>query len=145
MSKHKAGLIPYKFDEDGELMMLFMISSDPEYGGPDPQISKGNIDNGESALNAALREAHEELGLPKYNINKIEKLTDGTFNTGEFQYSLTLFIGEVLDVAKFDPHGDETLFTQWLSVSMFEKVGRKIHLPFVKQAAARILKGTKHV
>lgn len=55
----KAGILPYHVDGD-TLRFLFMISSDPAFGGSDPVVSKGNIDAGvdagESSLQAALRE-----------------------------------------------------------------------------------------
>ena len=42
----KAGVIPYYFNEQGNLMMMFMTPSNPAYGGNLYQIAKGRVDQG---------------------------------------------------------------------------------------------------
>ena len=57
MSKDKkAGLIPYFFNEEkGAYEYLMMISSNAAFGGPDPMISKGGQDTGETDQETALK------------------------------------------------------------------------------------------
>ena len=55
----KAGIIPYYIDEDGIPMMMFMVPSNPNYGGTEYQIAKGHIDKGETHYKAAIREGKE--------------------------------------------------------------------------------------
>ena len=41
--KQKAGFVPYIMTENGPLFM-FMITSNPLYGGSKPMLSKGGVD-----------------------------------------------------------------------------------------------------
>lgn len=64
----RAGGIPYYKSQNGLIMMLFMVPSDPNFGGDKPQIAKGLVDPGERPEDGGIREAVEELGLIKENI-----------------------------------------------------------------------------
>lgn len=55
----RAGVIPYRFNDKGEVEVYCMIPSDPAYGGSAPQLAKGKIDRGESAINTAWREGEK--------------------------------------------------------------------------------------
>lgn len=61
----KAGTIPYMRD-NGIYKFLFMVPSNPYYGGNKPQIAKGIVDKGETVQQAAIREGKEELGITTY-------------------------------------------------------------------------------
>lgn len=68
IESNKAGLVPFYKNKDGELIVMLMISSDANFGGPKPMISKGGVEAGESLIRAAIREAEEELGLVPTNL-----------------------------------------------------------------------------
>lgn len=126
----RAGIIPYMI-EDGGLVMLFMRPSNPDFGGDTFQIAKGKYEEGEQALQAALREGEEELGLFSGNINQIHAL--GTF-LGRTEF----FLAEIKDKDMFgDPHF-ETKEVKWMPPDQFYKEGRDLHKPVVK-AAVRFL------
>lgn len=55
-----AGMIPY-IKEEGEIKYLLIKSSDPKFGGWG--FPKGHLDEGETGLDAAIRETLEETGL----------------------------------------------------------------------------------
>jgi 8-oxo-dGTP pyrophosphatase MutT (NUDIX family) len=126
----KAGLIPYVF-EDNEPVFMFMVPSDPAFGGTRPAIAKGNIDPGEDVLQAAIREAEEELGLVKSNMlmDTLQEIW-----TGNKGYSLTVYMCEVKGKEQFvEPHY-ETGETHWLTADEFSKIGKLWQIPIVKRA-----------
>lgn len=104
-----------------------MIPSDPKYGGPDPQIAKGEVNPDEDITDAAIREVEEELGLVKSNIisyflgyNQEQKSKKGTSKF--FVYGINIF-----DPNNFiDPHW-ETGSTLWLSENEISTKLRKDH------------------
>lgn len=138
---NKAGMIPYMFDENGKLRMLFMVSSDPKYGGPRPMISKGNIDEGEDDISAAIREANEELGLRTTNMLEMPwsffseqvKLSSST-------YHLVLFACMIYSANQkdFDAPHYETKYTKWMSLEEFQLTGRPDHKPIVEKLVKNI-------
>lgn len=132
----KAGVIPWFRRLDGTVIMQFMVSSDARYGGAAPQISKGNIDPGEDVITAALREAHEELGLKPDNIvNGTTRIVhEGLFELKTTSYDMTIFSMQTIDLDDFvDPHY-ETAYTVWLTREQFAKYGRKQHRDIVEKA-----------
>lgn len=132
----KAGMIPFFRRADGTIIMQFMVSSDARYGGAAPQISKGNIDPGEDVMTAALREAHEELGLKENNILAagMRVVHEGLFELKTTSYDMTIFAAEVISLDDFvDPHY-ETAYTVWLTREQFAKYGRKQHRDLVEHA-----------
>ena len=132
----KAGLIPYHIDENGVIRMLFMVSSDPKFGGARPMISKGTIDPGEDELTAALREAHEELGLTKMNIISTPQLFFSEHITlTSSSYDLDLFFCKVKSRNReiFDKPCFETKFTVWMTEESFASKGRRDHKPIVSK------------
>jgi 8-oxo-dGTP pyrophosphatase MutT (NUDIX family) len=106
----KAGLVPYYRDSvNNRIMVCLMVPSDPNYGGTQPQIAKGGIDPGETALQAAKREAWEELGLPESQIVYIHQLSK--MQSGKF----TWFAAEVKSM-DLQPAGHETDKVLWLDL-----------------------------
>lgn len=128
----KAGLIPYIVDTDGQLKMLFMVASDPKFGGSKPMISKGTIEDGETAEHAAVREAIEELGLKPENIKgNLIKVFEDKVTLRSSNYDLTIYGVEVYNKTNFDKWDYETLFATWMTQESFETKGRRDHKPIV--------------
>ena len=114
----RAGIIPF-FINGKKLEMLFMKPSDPKYGGTQWQIAKGEIDEGESPIKAAFREANEELGLLKSNVDK-------TFNVGNFyNNAFHLFAVTVKSKKKFAKFGEETGAVRWMNWGEIYTEGRR--------------------
>jgi 8-oxo-dGTP pyrophosphatase MutT (NUDIX family) len=128
--KSKAGIIPWVI-EDGEIKMMFMIPSNPKYGGPSPQIAKGGIDPGEDAAEAAVREGFEELGLLKNNIEQIIKIASVTISGLDETYPFTIFAAKVKNRTNFGSPHFETGKTLWLTNEEFQSTGRNIHKQLV--------------
>lgn len=130
---YRAGLVLYHLTPDSEIRMLFMVPSDPKYGGDSPQIPKGKIEEGETAEEAAVREAKEEVGLFPPNI-------DGPLhNLGTFLGRTTFFVAKIKDPNQFGKPGSESKSVRWMSPEQFESEGRILHKPVVK-AIVRLIK-----
>lgn len=119
--KDKVGSIVYHNDGK-QLHFMFMIPSDPAYGGTDPQISKGHIDGGETPIISATREAEEELGLKKTNINSITLLKRFKIVGMTRTYSLQLFGIEINNMKDFNSPHYETGRVLWLKENQLNKV-----------------------
>lgn len=129
----KAGLIPYMYDHSGEIKMLFMVASDPKFGGPRPMISKGTIEDGETAEKAAIREAEEELGLKFKNIKgQPFEIWHDFVVLRSSQYDLTVFAVEIKDRLDFNKWDSETLYATWMTNESFQVKGRRDHKPIVQ-------------
>lgn len=129
----KAGLIPYFFDKDGQLKMLFMVASDPKFGGPKPMISKGTIEEGETPEHAAIREAVEELGLKPENVKgELIKIFEGKVTLRTSNYDMVIFGVEVHNKTNFNKWDYETLYATWMCNESFQVKGRKDHKPHVQ-------------
>ena len=132
---YRAGVIPFII-EDGDVRMLFMKPSQPKFGGDTFQIAKGKQEEGESMEETAFREAREELGLFKGNVDHFEEV-------GEFLGRTTVFVAQIEDKGMFgDPH-HETGDTRWMTLDEFTKDGRDLHKPVVKAAFRKIEKMVK--
>jgi len=128
----RAGVIPYTI-EDGTIKMLFMRPSLAMFGGDVMQICKGKVEDGEEVQDAALREASEEVGLLRQNVEKIELL-------GTFMGRTTIYIAKIIDPTMFGPFSFETSEIRWMTASEFELEGRELHRPVVRAAIAQITK-----
>lgn len=132
---YRAGLIPYHVDDTGTIKMGFIVPNDPKnwWGGEVPQLCKGKIDDGETALEAAERELLEEMGMERNNIATPQEL-------GIFLTRMTIFVAECLDPTKFvdptTPH--EVKGRMWLSLEEFEAMGRPLHVGIVRLAHSTI-------
>lgn len=144
--ERKAGVIPYVM-RDGEPVMLFMISSDARYGGDKPQLGKGGVDDGETLIQAALREGAEELGLKAPNMvpHTLEAVHKGTVKSKWMgrptQYQLTVFAVQVMDENDFDEPHYETARTVWLTADEFAQQGRHSQNSIVQSAVNVIQSG----
>lgn len=125
---YRAGLIPLCIDKDNfdDSLMMFMIPSDQQYGGSSPQIAKGQIEDGESAMEAALREANEELGLTD---DRIMDLVDCGMWLGRTHMFVALV--DTTDLALYDEPHFETQEVLWMTRQQFMQHGRDIHRPVV--------------
>jgi 8-oxo-dGTP pyrophosphatase MutT (NUDIX family) len=129
---YRAGTIPYVV-ENGQVLMMFMKPSNPDYGGEAFQIAKGKVEDGEETKEAALREANEELGLFIGNITIIEDL-------GVFLGRTSLYVAKVKDRDMFGLPGMETGEVAWMTAEQFDLTGRDLHRPVVKAAYRKIAK-----
>ena len=133
-NKPKAGIIPYYFDQQGNLYMKFMVPSNSAYGGTAFQISKGRVDPGEDARTAAVREGKEESGLKSTNIKTVQKLTTLTVTGLDATYELSIYVAEVKNPNDFAQPHYETGKTEWLTLQDFEIKGRKSQLAIIQLA-----------
>lgn len=125
---YRAGMIPYYYDENGEIQMMFMKPSNKIYCGDVYQIAKGRQDDeNEKLIITAIREAKEELGLKQKNIKNIDDL-------GFILGRTRLFICEIIDKDDFDFPHFETESVLWMTLEQFIKIGRDIHIMPVRDA-----------
>ncbi len=136
----RAGLLPYVIirNKEGKKIpvFLFMVPSNPEMGGPRPQIAKGRIEYGETPLQAALREANEEIGI------KSEDIVGNVSSIGLYLGYTYVFVCKVKGFDVGSP-GHETEKLVWADEKKFERIGRKIHIPVVKAAARAVARREK--
>lgn len=138
----RAGLIPYIFTETGELKFLTMVSSDPKFGGLRPMISKGKIELGETELDAAVREAIEELGFKIQNAcGTLKEVISEHVIIHSGSYNLTVFGVQVIDMYNFNKWNEETEYTVWLTADEFRTNGRKDHIKYI-EILEKLIKNT---
>ncbi len=129
---YRAGTIPYVV-ENGQINMLFMRPSDSEYGGFTYQLAKGKVeDEDKDHLEAALREAKEEVGLFIGNVIRTDEV-------GVFMGRTTVFITKVKNKDMFGEPSFETESVKWMTPEQFQMDGRDLHKPVV-QACVRMIK-----
>lgn len=134
----KAGIIPYIKTEKG-LEMLFMVSSNAQYGGPDPMIAKGHVDPGETPEQAGIREGNEELGLKSSNFAGSPFLVkDSTVQGLTDSYVMRILAVEVKSKTDFDKPHYETEYTVWLTPEEYAQKGRRNQLGFVQLLAQKL-------
>lgn len=122
---YRAGIIPF-YVEDTNIYMLFMKPSDEKYGGKYFQIAKGKREDGETNIQAALREGFEELGLLKENIETI-------IEVGNFLGRTNIFLAKIKDKNNFTEFHFETEKTEWLTFEDFKEKGRSLHVPIIQK------------
>lgn len=127
----RAGTIPY-IVENGQVLMMFMKPSNPDYGGDTFQIAKGKVEDGEEVKTAALREAKEELGLFIGNVILTEEL-------GVFMGRTSVYVAKVKNRDMFGEPSFETSEVAWMTVEQFCETGRDLHRPVVKAAYRKIV------
>lgn len=69
-----AVLAPVYRDHDGLLRIVLIVRTDRGHHGGQLALPGGRVDPGETALDAALREAEEEIGLDPASVRVIEEL-----------------------------------------------------------------------
>ena len=135
---NKAGVIPF-IVKDGKVLMMFMKSSDPEYGGAAPQIAKGSLDKGETPKAGAMREAEEELGLRKSNLDSELMLVWHASHEGQdAEYAFSIYVVRVKSQEDFGEFHFETESVHWMTLDEFAARGRKSQLGIVTTAATFI-------
>ena len=140
----KGGVIPYVV-EDGEVLMMFMVSSSSKYGGELPQIAKGGVEKNETVYAGAFREAEEELGLRERNIVKgSEKLCwSGYFKTTTTDSEMSIYSVQVKDQKDFGKPHFETKYTVWMTLEEFMMGGRDTQKHIVRDAHTSALSWLK--
>jgi 8-oxo-dGTP pyrophosphatase MutT (NUDIX family) len=137
--QYKAGIIPYFYDRMGTLLMMFMVPSDPKFGGSHFQIAKGGVDETDASQEAAaVREGEEELGLSPANIKKIEHLITSSFTGRTESYKLSVYLAHIKDPMAFGTPHFETGKVGWLTAADFASKGRGIQNSFVQLAAQKL-------
>lgn len=125
----RAGIVPF-FYQYNTLVMYFMVPSNAKFGGPDPQIAKGVLDDiTEEEERAALREGHEELGLKQSNIEEIFHAHTQKKETKKGWNKFSIFAAKIIDPCDFDVPGFETEECIWINeheVSDFVRKDQKI-------------------
>lgn len=130
---YRAGTIPYVV-ENGQIYMLFMRPSDSEYGGFTYQLAKGKVEEEDAShLEAALREAKEEVGLFIGNVIKTEEV-------GVFMGRTTVFVTKVRNKDMFGEPSFETESVKWMTPQEFQMDGRELHKPVIAAAVRTIKK-----
>lgn len=119
----KAGIIPFII-EDGQVYMMFMESSDAEFGGPDPMIAKGHVDPGESFAITAMREGFEELGLKPSNCANPRLAWKGELSGMDNHYEFHVYTVQVRNKTDFGTPHFETKAVHWLTPKEFASKGR---------------------
>lgn len=131
----RGGVIPFYIDNE-EIKMLFMVPSDPKFGGPDWQIAKGKIDPEDQSIeDGAFREAQEELGLFLPNISERHDL-------GQFG-NIRVYLAHIKDPNLFGDHDEETGAVRWMTPEEFAAEGRSWQRPIVKAAVRKIQSSMK--
>lgn len=140
----RAGMVPFYLDQ-GEILMLFMIPSNPAFGGSSPQIAKGGIDPGEDYQQAAVREAGEELGLKRSNIvgGLIGPVKQQLKSQSGENYGITVLACQVKSVDNFNATDFETGKTLWLTLEQFNSIGRAEQRSVVQKIHSKILSSLK--
>ena len=101
----RAGIYPVYIDQSGDIFVSLMIPSDPAYGGTEPQMGKGRIDDGQTPEDAAVREGEEELGLRRDNMGPVEKLQSQVITGAQASYTIHVYCTQIKDPKAFDePH-----------------------------------------
>lgn len=129
---YRAGIVPYYIEND-TLFMMFMVPSDSQFGGVNPQISKGKMEEGETPEETAVREGEEELGLRRGNILNL-------FHVGNFMGRTEVYAAAIGDRTDFGKFNFETRKTMWLTEEQFDQQGRDLHKPVVKAVVRAIKK-----
>lgn len=130
---YRAGTIPY-IVENGQIQMLFMRPSDSEYGGFTYQLAKGKVEEDDTShLDAALREAKEEVGLFIGNVIRTEEV-------GVFMGRTTVFVTKVRNKNMFGEPSFETESVKWMTPEQFQLEGRELHRPVVQSCVRKIKK-----
>ena len=129
--RDRGGVIPY-YIKDDEIIMMFMKPSNKKFGGENFQIAKGKIEDGETPIEGAFREAKEELGLFGPNVESSDSL--GLFG------KIHVFVAKIKDPEMFGDTTDETGAVTWWTPEEFDSQGRNWQKPIVRAAVRKIKK-----
>ncbi len=102
-------------------------------------ISKGKIEDGETKLECAIREAEEELGLVRENmVGEPALLCEERVVLRSGTYDLAVYSVPIRDRWNFTVWCSETEYTEWMSLEQFKERGRRDHVPFVEMLETRL-------
>lgn len=118
---------------------LYMVPSDPKFGGSSPQFAKGRLDGKTDAKEEAIREGEEELGLRRSNMAAAPWLAWSGKVTGlDEEYTMDVYAVLVEDENAFDKPHYETAETVWLTRSEFTTKGRKTQIAIMDRIFDKI-------
>jgi len=109
----RVGAIPYYFDKKNKLHMLFMIPSNPKFGGPMPQIAKGKVDPGENYEQTMIREIEEELGLVRDKFQDFYMVWDNS-RSGDYFTDIIVYAIKIDKDVKLNKPCYETEKVIWM-------------------------------
>lgn len=127
MAEIKAGIVPYYVNQ-GQVFVYLMVPSNANYGGLDPQIAKGGVENGQSVEETAVREGEEELGLKRANIASLQVAWRGTITglaTAQWAapvYELIVYMAGVKNPQDFGQFHYETGWAGWIGEQDISRV-----------------------
>ena len=121
--KFRSGLIPVYMD-DQSVMVSLMIPSDPKYGGPLPQIAKGEIEPNLTPKDNAIKEAEEELGYVHKPDYDVKLLWDDKSKRMTWFYV-------IVDDMKFKKPHYETKEVLWMDINEAQKKIRDWQRPII--------------
>lgn len=116
-----AGTIPYYIDDNNNVYVYLMIPSNPNFGGTQPQLAKGQIDDGYTVQETAAKEAKEEIGLKLPNLKFFKKLGNFKYIDGNV---VSVYYGEVKDINDFNTPHWESKWAGWINLTQNFKVVR---------------------
>lgn len=125
----RSGTIPFFVDSYNNLWVCLFISNNQHYGGLDPAIPKGRVDLNESPLEAAIRESHEETGIPKYDLTNIFQIANQEIAGMHDVYELYVFASRVKSMTDLLPTTEG--IGKWYSISDAERYIRRSHRHFL--------------
>ncbi len=89
-----AVLVPVYRRDDGEVVVILVRRSEGDTHGGQIAFPGGKISKSDKTLlDTALREAHEEIGLPPENVQNIRRLSNVYTNSSNFE--ITPFLGKI--------------------------------------------------
>jgi 8-oxo-dGTP pyrophosphatase MutT (NUDIX family) len=133
----RAGIYPVFIDQNGQMWVCLMIPSDPAYGGPQPQMGKGRVDDGQTNEEAAVREGEEELGLRRDNMGKVELITRQTIAGLQTSYDIYVYSTIVEDPKAFDEPHYESSWAGFLEIDDAIARTRSNQRPFLEMVKTK--------
>lgn len=95
-----AVLVPVYRRDDGEVVVILVRRTEGDSHGGQIAFPGGKLsENDKSLLDTALREAHEEIGLPPENVRIIRQLPNVYTNSSRFE--ITPYLGKIKRPAKW--------------------------------------------
>lgn len=132
----RTGTIPYWFDEIGHLYVCLFTSNNPEYGGSEPSVPKGGIDENESIAHGAIRETHEETGIPMSDLTDIMSVKTSVIAGMTSSYDLHVFASLVPQMTKLSPTREGQ--GKWMTIEDALREIRAIHKEFLVALVAKL-------